>query len=171
MGFSWSLYFCQDIVESWLGSLSLTAHSRLLNERNEAAVLPVEEYQRQTALASKATTVEFHYAYVDNMGVFAARVDTVADALDEAKHAFESHGLLLHEIELHPGRADTLGVAVRTRGLFTAPTPKRLRVLRRGLGAFLLLSYCTREIVEVLLGHCTYAALTCRLLMCVFSAS
>ena len=134
-------------------------------------MFPVEQYQRQTSPASKATSVDFHYAYVDNMGVFAARVDTVTDALDEAKDLFESHSLLLHEIELHSGGADTLGVAVGTRGLFTAPTAKRLRVLRRGLGAFLSLSYCTGEIVEVLLGHCTYAALTCRLLMCVFSAS
>ena len=115
MGFSWSLYFCQDIVESWLGSLSLTAQSRLLNERNGAAVFPVEQYQRHTAHASGATSVDFHYAYVDNMGVSSARVDTVTDALDEAKHLFETHGLLLHEIELHTGGADTLGVAVGTR--------------------------------------------------------
>ena len=118
-------------------------------------MFPVEEYQRQTALGSKATSIKFHYAYVDSMGVFAARVDTVADALDEAKHLFESHSLLLHEIELHSGGADTLGVAVGTRGLFAAPTAKRLRVLRRGVGAFLSLSYCTGEIVEVLLGLCS----------------
>ena len=113
--------------------------------------------------AALCTSVDFHYAYVDNMGVFAARVDTVTDALDEAKSLFEAHGLLLHEIEFR--------VAVGTRGVFTAPTAKRLCVLRRGLGAFLSLTYCTGEIVELLLGHCTYAALTCRLLMCVFSAS
>ena len=136
MGFSWSLYFCRDIVECWLGSLSLTARSRLLNERNGAAVFPVEHYQRHTAHSGRATSVDFHYAYVDNMGVFAARVDTITDALDEAKSLFESHGLLLHDIELQSGGADTLGVAVGTRGLFTAPTAKRLRVLRRGLGAF-----------------------------------
>jgi hypothetical protein len=87
--------------------------------------------------------VDFHYAYVDNMGVVAAREDTVADALDEAKSLFESHGLLLHEIELHSGGPDTLEVAVGTRGLFTAPTAKRLRTLRRGLRGFLSLSYCT----------------------------
>ena len=171
MGFSCSLYFCQDIVEAWLGSLSLTAGSRLLNERIGAAVFAVEHYQRQAADSRRATSADFHYAYVDNMGVFAAREDTVADALDEAKNLFESHGLLLHETELHSGGADTLGVAVVTRGLFTAPTAKKLRTLRRGLGGFLSLSYCTGEIVEVLLRHCTYAALTCRLLVCVFSAS
>ena len=131
----------------------------------------VEHYQRQTVHSSRATSADFHDAYVDNMGVFAARVDTVTDALDEAQSLFESHGLLLHEIELHSGGADTLGVAVGARGFFSAPTAKRLRGLRRGLGAFLSLSYCTGEIVEVLLRHCTYAALTCRLLLCVFSAS
>ena len=44
--------------------------------------------------------MDFHYAYVDNMGVFAPRVKAVGDALDEAKHAFEDNGLVLHELEL-----------------------------------------------------------------------
>ena len=41
MGFSWSLYFCQDAVERWLGGLSLTRHSRLLNDRSGVAVFDV----------------------------------------------------------------------------------------------------------------------------------
>ena len=164
------MYFCQRILEKWLRSLSLTAQSRLLNERSGVAVLDVHRYKTKV-VESNPATIDYHYAYVDKMGVFAARVDTVTDELDKAKTLFESQGLLLHEIELHSGGADTLGVAVGTLGLFTAPTAKRLRVFRRGLGAFLSLSYCTGEIVEVLLGLCTYAALTCRLLMCVFRAS
>ena len=50
------------------------------------------------------------------MGVFAARAETVADALTEAKDVFESHGLVLHELEICKGGAETLGVAVESRG-------------------------------------------------------
>ncbi|MCH1571346.1 MAG: hypothetical protein L7S64_08375, partial [Longimicrobiales bacterium] len=171
MGFSWSLYFCQDIVEIWLGSLSLTSMSRLLNDRTGVAVMDVERYQRDAVQVEPDKSVDFHYAYVDNMGVFAPRIGAVRDALDEAKQAFEGNGLVLHEIELYEGGADTLGVAVGSRGLFTAPTTKRLRILRRALGGFLSLSYCTGVVVEVLLGHCTYAALTCRPLLSVFCAA
>ena len=46
MGFSWSLYYCQLIVEARLGSLDLFAGSRLLNDRGGSPVLDVEELQR-----------------------------------------------------------------------------------------------------------------------------
>ena len=128
------------------------------------AVFDTSKYQDASPEEHRVASADYHYAYVDNMGVLAARTETVADALSEAKSVFESHGLVLHELEVCSVGAETLGVAVGSRGLFTAPTMKRLRVLRRRLGAFLSLSWCTGDVVEVLIGHCTYAALTCRLL-------
>lgn len=169
MGFAWSLYFCQSIVERWLGGLSLTAHSRLLNDRNGAAVF--DAIEDKSDAADSRDGVDYNYAYVDNMGVFARDVGLVRSALGEAKREFEAQGLQLHEIEAQTGGADTLGVAVGTKGLCTAPTGRRLRFLRRALGRCLSLSNSTGECVEVLLGHCTYTALACRLLLCVFSAS
>ena len=171
MGFSWSLYFCRRIMEKWLGSLSLTAQSRLLTERSSVAVLDVLHYQTKVVESSPAA-IKDHYAYVDNMGVcwpFFGRNDEVATASqDEAKEAFEGRGLLLHEMEVTRGGADTLGVAVSTRGLCIAPIGKRPRNLRWSLGGFLALSYSTGMCVEMLLGHCKYAALTCWMPLCIF---
>ena len=153
-----------------LGSLSLTTQSRLLNERSGVAVLDVHRYQ-EGVVDSSSATIDYHYAYVDNMGVFGQNDNVVTSALDEAKGAFEGQGLLLHEMEVVWNGADTLGVAVGTRGLCSARTSKRLRILRRAIGGFLALSFSTGKCVEMLLGHCTYAALTCLILLCIFHSA
>ena len=150
MGFSWSLYFCQRTVGKWLESLSLTAQSRLLNERSDVAVLDALCYQAKVVDSSPAT-IDYHYAYVDNMGVFGQSGEVVTASLEEAKEAFEGRGLLLHEMEVTRGGADTLGVAVSTRGLCIAPIGKRPRILRKAPGGFLALSYSTGKCVEMLL--------------------
>ena len=89
MGFSRSLSFCQDAVEHWLGSLSLTRQSRILKDRSGVAVFDTSKYQDSSAEEHHISFADYHYAYVDNMGVLAARTETVADALSEAKSVFE----------------------------------------------------------------------------------
>ena len=58
-----------------------------------------------------------------------------------------------------------------SRSAHTAPTGKRLWILRRALGGFRALSCSTGKCVEMLLGLCTYAALTCRMLLCIFDSA
>ena len=47
----------------------MTAQSRVLNERSGVAVLDVDSYHTKVVERSPAT-IDYHYAYVDNMGVF-----------------------------------------------------------------------------------------------------
>ena len=106
------------------------------------AVLDARRYQAEVDGSSPAT-IDYHYAYVDNMGVFGRSDEVVIASLQEPKEAFESRGFPLHEMEVAGGGADILRVTGGTRGLCTVPTGKRLLVIRRALGAFLALSYST----------------------------
>ena len=90
-GLLWSLYFCQRILGKWLRSLSLTAQSRLLNERSGVAVLDVHRYQTKVAKSSPAT-IDYHDAYVDNVGAVGRTDEVVTASLEDAKEVFEGRG-------------------------------------------------------------------------------
>ena len=109
MGFSWSLYYCQLIVEARLGSLDLFAGSRLLSDRGGSPVLDVVELQRAgRAPKSNWEPPLFHYAYVDNIGVFTKTAPDATSALEHLQRNFERDGLLLHEVEVREQGGDTL---------------------------------------------------------------
>ena len=74
-------------MEKWLRSLSSTAQSRLLNESSGVAVLDVHRYQTKVVVSIPAT-IDHHYAYVDNMGVFGRSDEVVTAFLERSKGGF-----------------------------------------------------------------------------------
>ena len=104
MGCSWSLYFAQAANESLMSSVNSLSMSRLINDRSDPLVVKGSEAGSQTQLAG-----DYHYVYVDSLGIMSTNREHVAGSLTEVEHLFNGRNLSLHPGEVLSDRADVLG--------------------------------------------------------------
>ena len=159
MGFTWSLYFAQRINESLMGSVRTLGSSRLSSDRGEAM---------QFDLREKRHSGTHHYVYVDNLGILSSDVHTVEEGMTEVQGVFEGKGL-----ELHPGEVHTavraLGCDLRGDLKASRITPERYHKLRQAIEGVLRRKKVSGRILEVIVGHATFAGLTNRILLSIFN--
>jgi len=161
MGFSWSLFYCQDTGENLSCSVPSLSSSSLLCDRGRPLILRVFGGGRDELR---------HYIYVDNIGVIGLVFDAVKGALLEVTEVFTRNHLDLHGTEVTDENVEMLGVLLDARQTCTRVLSRRAYRLRQGIAALLQRGRCSGAQLEVILGHCTFAALVRRGVLCCFSA-
>ena len=162
MGFSWSLYFAQEINQGLMKLAPSLSISHLAADR-----------ERPMTFGTKEDTVHpvdmvRHYVYVDNLGILSPDRELVSQALAEVERIFETKQLLLHAGEIHSRSVKALGVELRGDILAVRITPNRYHKVRQAITGILERKKVSGKIVEVVLGHCTFIGLTNRLLLSIF---
>ena len=76
--------------------------------------------------------------------------------------------MTLYAEGLHGGAVDTLGVTVDGGTALTTIVVDRMWKIRQGIRGILQRGRCSGVVLEVILGHCTFAALVNRLMLSIF---
>ena len=93
MSFSWSVLFCQHIIQD-IVTRSLVGRSSLsMRDRSPPAVFRLSKDSVAESSCARA-----HYVYVDNLGVVGCGKREVEEGLDLVVHVLEETGLKTHEI-------------------------------------------------------------------------
>lgn len=160
MGFSWSLFVAQRVNELQIAKVPSLANSRLMSDRGEPVVFrdprSCEEMQVR------------HYVYVDNLGVISPHEGIVRKTLSELPQAFDQEGLILHPGEIQHETVKALGCQLRGDILATRITPERFHKVRLSIEAVLRRKKVSGQVLEIVIGHATFCALTNRQLLSVF---
>ena len=159
MGFSWSLYFAQCSSEEAMRSCPSLAESSLVTDRNGNFTFDVAQPDKVK-----------HTVYVDNLGVVSQNGSVIPGILEEMDKEFEVRQLLLHPSSVHTDEAKHLGTKMDLRRLCSTLTRSRYEKLKGGLRAVLRRQRISGRLLEVVIGHCTFAGLACRPLLSIFHA-
>ena len=158
MGFSWSLYFAHMTSEHIFGA-SLGCDSSLFNDLNAPMILdPRPEAQHCSS----------HYVYVDNLGLLSFDEPLVWTKLAKTVTDFTRAGLELHETSAGSGEREALGTVLDCAGFHSLLTTKRDGNLRMAISGFLRRRRATGAVLEMLLGHSTFAGLANHWVLSVF---
>ena len=159
MGFTWSLFFAQRISEKLMSEVSILKNSFLAFDRGESM-------QFDTTSKEKASI--HHYVYVDNLGILSTDEIQVEEGLREVKDKFESRNLQLHPGEVRSGAMKALGCELRGDLMASRITIERYHKLRQAITGVLRRKRVSGRLLEVVVGHATFAGLTNRALLSVF---
>ena len=159
MGFTWSLFFAQRISERLMGQVGVLRNSRLAFDRGES----MQFFTDQNEVASI-----HHYVYVDNLGILSTDEIQVERGLEEVKETFESRNLHLHPGEVRCGAMKALGCELRGDLMASRITIERFHKLRQAITGVLMRKKVSGRLLEVVVGHATFAGLTNRALLSVF---
>ncbi len=162
-GFSWALYFAQMANQNIAGRVPSLRNSSLVHDRGPPVVLRVEQ-------GGKCDDVRHYYVYVDNLGVLHPQKESVDDVMRDLQSAFDGAGLLLHGSEVSSGATEALGCTVEGNRLRSRVSNERLWKIHHGIKALLGRGRCTGKLLEVVVGHCTFAGLMNRQSLSVFHA-
>lgn len=165
MGFSWSLYFCQQINEHQCALTKSLRDSTLISDKGRPVV-----FRSQRCREQEQTTTR-HYVYVDNLGVVSPHRAVVLTALEELDDHFGRKGLLLHPGEVHSEETKALGTILDGRNLCSRICPERYHRVRQSIRGLLMRKRVTGQMLEVVIGHATFCALNNRMLLAVFHNS
>ena len=153
MGFSWSLYFMQVIGEKAMEEIGELPPDRRMSDLNPRLTLSAGEEDGA------------HYVYADNIGAFSmgslAEL-VVTRCVEAAQLKLHSLGLDTHEVTEADTHGDALGVTLDGLRHCCELTEERFRKIRGALTAFLKRRKVSGAALEVLVGHCTFIALSCR---------
>ena len=162
MGFSWSLYFCQQINEHQCALTRSLGDSTLITDKGLPVVF------KSSAVRDNARATTRHYVYVDNLGIVSPHRGVVQSALQELDSHFGGKGLLLHPGEVHSEETKALGTILDGKNLCSRICPERYHKVRQSIRGLLQKPRVTGQMVEVVLGHATFCALNNRMLMSIF---
>ena len=156
MGFSWSLFFCQHVIQDVACKALDQSRSLLMADRSPPAVFRVGADGTPDVDSSRA-----HYVYVDNLGLCGCEKKEVESDLGVVVTALESKGLLTHELSVDT-TASPLGVVFDGKKHFTALTAKRYWRVCQAAKFALSRRAVPGWVWEVLLGHFTFCGLVRR---------
>lgn len=158
MGFTWSLYFAQQISERLMSRVPRLRGSCLASDRSTSMYFDIA--------AEESTR---HYVYVDNLGILSTDAALVHEGMQEVKTEFESRNLHLHPGEVHSGSVKALGCDLRGDIMASRITPERYHRLRQAIQGVLNRKKVSGRLLEVVIGHATFAGLTNRHTLSIFN--
>ena len=161
MGFSWSLFYCQDAGENLTCIASDIDRVDLLSDRGRPLVLIVGRH----GLPPR------QYVYVDNLGVIGPDGTVVASVLDTVIAEFMRHGLLIHERQITTTEVDVLGVVVDGTRRHSRLSQKRFWTVRGAITHTLSRRKVAGFMLEAVVGHATFCGLVRRPVLSVFHAT
>ncbi len=88
--------------------------------------------------------------------------------MKELKTVFGGLNLTLHAEGLHGGAVDALGVTVNGEAALTTINVERMWKIKQGIRGVLQRGKCSGVVLEIILGHCTFAALVNRHMLSIF---
>ena len=109
-----------------------------------------------------------YYIYVDNVGILGISHDDVAHSLASLTEVFESRGLILHAGGIHSESVRALGVDVKGGEKHTKIELERLWEIRSAIKYVVGVGSVYGRVLEVLIGHCTFAGLVNRAVLSIF---
>ncbi|CAE7388043.1 unnamed protein product [Symbiodinium sp. CCMP2592] len=165
MGFTWSLFFCQTINETLVGSIPRLEHSESVRDRGVACCF---DLRGDLDSGAQVQDLVRHYVCVDNLGLVSPHEAVVRSGLDELDREFAGRGLLLH-----PGEVGTevtaLGVDLDGTKLCAKITSKRFHRVRQAIRGILQRKRVSGKVLEIVVGHATFCAMLCRPLLSIFN--
>ena len=108
--------------------------------------------------------------YVDNFGVLATSEAEALRGAQAISDVLQAKGLRIHPIECSSDSADFIGLRLDLRRLSVSIKPARCIRIRAAIQELLRRKHCSPALLEVVLGHCTWAALLRRESLSIFSA-
>ena len=144
------------------GARSLS-DSRLINDRSDPLVIKHSDSGDGSEQAGN-----YHYVYVDNLGIMSTNQAHVTKSLTEVQELFNGRSLSLHPGEVLSDRADVLGCRLDLKERCTGIKPDRSLRIRKAVEGILSRGRSAGRFLEVLVGHFTYAFLVNRPLMSTF---
>ena len=156
MGWNWSLYFCQSLLESAAAEAGLLERDRI-------------EDRSWTGLVSGEQVV--HAEYVDNFFVSGTNAGQVQTAFENIRGVLEGWGFEIHEVSEAQPVVQGLGLVIDGEKKRVSLSSSRVWKLRLAS-----LELCRRrkppepKIIERLIGHFTFAMMIRRETLSVFSA-
>ena len=142
MGWSWSLYFCQAYTTNIVARH--VSQNRMMLDRCPGVIL-----EKKTDIACAV--------YVDNIGIGGLDTQTVNSTLKHIEKDFNSLGLGTHEQAQACTTTEFIGLHI-DRGHISIKR-KRLWRLKFAIECVLYRGACTGKVLEILLGHITWAML------------
>ena len=109
-----------------------------------------------------------HNVSVHNLGVMGCSTDEVARVLSEVPSSFAKVGLAVHGLDMSGGEMKALGVELESRLLRTSVTRERYWRLHGAPSYLSSRGKANREMLELLVRHCMYAAPVRRPMLSVF---
>ena len=155
MGFSWSLFFAQEINTYQVQQSGLVSGKPATDRGDPMVFGPTHQASR-------------YYIYVDNVGVLGPQSKQVTAAVEGACDYLDAANLSTHERQEGWKVSENLGVVLDGEKLCARPTEKRYWRIRLGLRWLLRRRRTTGALVERFLGHCTFLAMINRRLLAVF---
>ena len=113
------------------------------------------------------------YALVPQHSHHGRGVAAVQDArskLDGIIRVLESFGLVVHETEISSGKIQTLGVELDCEQLVTRVVQARRSRLRAAIRGICRRRTVTGDMLQIIIGHCTFCGLVRRPSLAIFSA-
>ena len=160
-GFSWSLYFAQRVNQYKCQILPSLSHGFLVNDKSPPVVMKIG--------ATDSTPPHF-YVYVDNLGVLHQDRATVEHVMESLEKSFSEAGLEVHTTEISDGAVKALGCIIEGEKHRSRVNPDRLWKIFKGIQALLRRRKCSGRALEIIVGHCTFAALMNRCTLSCFSS-
>lgn len=161
MGFTWSLYFAQQINERMMSRVPHLVSSHLVTDRGEAIVFNKEDNDKKL----------HHYVYVDNLGILSTCHDSVEEGLKQVQEIFHADQLILHLGAVHSSSVRALGCDLHGELMASTVTPERYHKVHQAIQGLLQRKKVSGRILEVVVGHATFVALTCRSLLSIFNTT
>ena len=147
MGWSWSLFFCQDITED----TAIQGATAAAKASGCSGSVPALRDGRP--LPPPSLNHAFPLVYVDNANLVALSRRLAGDALAEVKKEMRLRGLGYHEVVDPSSDFTTLGVVMNGRRRSVRHTAARAWRLYLGIGGLLSRGRCTGRVLRVIIGH------------------
>ncbi len=141
MGWSWSLYFCQRLVET---SALANSNGRLVRDKCPGTVLD-------------KSAPSAGVGYVDNFGAVSIRRASADTCCQRMIEDFSSLGFIVHEEKHASSSAEFVGLELAHNRL--SIKRRRLWRLRGALTHVVSQGYLAGNVLEVLVGHISWAML------------
>ncbi|MCP2504969.1 MAG: hypothetical protein NLN65_06720, partial [Candidatus Poseidoniaceae archaeon] len=142
MGWNWSLYFCQSFATNVVAR-HVPVQNMILDQRPGVRLSDSTD----TAIA----------VYVDNVGVGGTDQATVNSMLSKLNNEFSQLGIQTHEFCQASDSAEFIGLQF-SKSVISVKR-KRLWKIKLAIECILSRGKCSGKMLEVIIGHCTWAML------------
>ncbi len=147
MGWAWALHFCQGVMEHAIAVAGFGVSSIIGDKRPPVHLTSTEE----VAVAG----------YVDNYCVIGCNRASVDAGLAKIASILREWGLSVHEEVAADFESEFVGLHFNGHSGVVSIKPSRIRKLQRAIHELLERNFATGHLVQLLLGHITWA-LMCR---------
>ena len=148
MGWSWALHLCQMVLMNGIRESGIPETAIIGDKRMPVIVKGFSDI----AVAG----------YVDNFGVFGCDKTAVNSGLAAISKTLRDWGLSVHEEEEASTSGSFVGLHFNGISGFMSIKPSRIVKIKSGIDDLLRRQFCTGRVLQLVLGHCTWAMMTRR---------